>query len=111
MTDYEKDLDELLKDPEFAAGYLTAAIDEDDRDALLLAMRRVAQAMGGMTAVAERAHIKRENLYRTLGSGSNSPLFPTEDRLRDSNRRRSFLHRRKPTYLTSHFFIFEFDEK
>ena len=61
MTDYEKDLDKLLKDPEFAAGYLTAAIDEDDRDALLLAIRRVAQAMGGMTAVAERAHIKREN--------------------------------------------------
>jgi probable addiction module antidote protein len=74
MTDYEKDLNELLKDPEFAAGYLTAAIDEDDRDALLLAMRRVAQAMGGMAAVAERAHIKRENLYRTLSRKGNPEL-------------------------------------
>ena len=55
MTDYEKDLDELLKDPEFAAGYLTAA-------------------MGGMTAVAERAHIKRENLYRTLSRKGNPEL-------------------------------------
>ena len=74
MTDYDQDLNELLKDPEFAAGYLTAAIEEGDRDALLLAMRRVAQAMGGMAAVAERAHIKRENLYRAFSSKGNPEL-------------------------------------
>lgn len=74
MTDYDRDLNELLRDPEFAAGYLTAAIEEGDRDALLLAMRRVAQAMGGMSAVAERAHIKRENLYRALSRKGNPEL-------------------------------------
>jgi len=74
MTDYEQDLEELLKDPEFAAGYLTAAIEENDRDALLLAMRRVAQARGGMAAVAERAKVKRENLYRMLSGKGNPQL-------------------------------------
>ena len=74
MTDYEQDLNELLKDAEFAAGYINAAIEEDDRDALLLAMRRVAQAQGGMAAVADRANVKRENLYRMLSPRGNPAL-------------------------------------
>jgi probable addiction module antidote protein len=74
LTDYEQDLDELLKDPEFAAGYLTAAIEENDRDVLLLAMRRVAQARGGMAAVAQHANVKRENLYRMLSGKGNPQL-------------------------------------
>jgi probable addiction module antidote protein len=73
-TDYEQDLNEWLKDPEFAAGYLNAAIEEGDKDAILLAMRRVAQARGGMAAVAERAHVKRENLYRMLSKRGNPEL-------------------------------------
>jgi len=74
MTDYEQDLHEWLKDPDNAAEYLTAAIEEGDRDVLLLSMRRVAQARGGMAAVAERSNLKRENLYRTLSKGGNPEL-------------------------------------
>lgn len=44
MTDYEQDLHEWLKDPENAAEYLNAAIEDGDTDVILLAMRRAAQA-------------------------------------------------------------------
>lgn len=74
MSEYEQDLNEWLKDPANAAEYLTAAVEEGDRDVLLLSMRRVAQARGGMATVAERSHLKRENLYRALSKGGNPEL-------------------------------------
>jgi len=71
---YEDDLQDWLKTPENAAEYLTAIIEEDDLDALLLAIRDVAKAQGGMAAVAERAHIRRETLYKMLSEKAN-PAF------------------------------------
>ena len=66
---------ELLKaDPDFANEYLAAALDEADEPggqaALLAALRHVAEAQG-MAAVAERAGIPRESLYRALGPKGN----------------------------------------
>jgi probable addiction module antidote protein len=65
---------EWLKDPENAAGYLNAVIAEEDKDALLLALRNIAEAEGGMAAVAEKAHLKRESLYRMLSPRGNPAL-------------------------------------
>ncbi|WP_287875970.1 addiction module antidote protein [Acidovorax sp.] len=66
---------ELLKaDPDFANEYLATALDEADEPggqaALLAALRHVAEAQG-MAAVAERAGIPRESLYRALGPKGN----------------------------------------
>ncbi len=66
---------ELLKaDPDFANEYLAAALEEADepggQTALLAALRHVAEAQG-MAAVAERAGIPRESLYRALGPKGN----------------------------------------
>lgn len=66
---------ELLKaDPDFANEYLAAALEEADEPgghaALLAALRHVAEAQG-MAAVAERAGIPRESLYRALGPKGN----------------------------------------
>jgi probable addiction module antidote protein len=72
--DYHTEHIEWLKDPENAAGYLNAVIEEGDKDALLLALRNVAEAEGGMAAVAERAHVKRESLYRMLSTRGNPAL-------------------------------------
>jgi len=44
MTHYEKDLSEWLKDPDNAAEYFTASTEEGDKDAMLLGLRRIAQA-------------------------------------------------------------------
>ena len=71
---------ELLRDdPSFADEYLAAAIDEVNleggREALLAALRHVAEAQG-MATVAERAGIPRESLYRALSLNGN-PTFKT----------------------------------
>jgi probable addiction module antidote protein len=71
---YEDDLKEWLQDPENAAGYLTAVLEENDPDALLIALRDVAKARGGMAAIAERTHIRRETLYKMLSDKAN-PAF------------------------------------
>ena len=66
QTEYQKDLIEALKDPQEAAAYINAAIEEGDRETFLLALRNVAEANGGMKSIAEKAHVNRESLYRTL---------------------------------------------
>jgi DNA-binding phage protein len=41
---------EWLKDPENAAAFLNAVIEDDDHETFLLALRDVAQAQGGLKA-------------------------------------------------------------
>jgi probable addiction module antidote protein len=75
-ADYQKDLLARLKDPEYAAEYLNAAIVED-REVFLLALRNVAEAQG-MAALAKKAHVNRESLYRTLSPKGNPQLSTLE---------------------------------
>jgi probable addiction module antidote protein len=65
---------EQLKDAEFAAEYLNAASEDDDPKTYLTALRKVVEARGGMASVAERAHLSRETLYRTLSSRGNPTI-------------------------------------
>jgi probable addiction module antidote protein len=66
---------ELRDDPEFAAEYLRAALEEDDEPAvLLLALRHIAKARGGIAKVAKAAGIERESLYRALSRRGNPRL-------------------------------------
>lgn len=64
----------LRTDPEFANEYLAAALDEASEPggqvALLAALRHIAEAQG-MSAVAERAGLPRESLYRALSPRGN----------------------------------------
>lgn len=69
---------EMLKeDPEFASVYLAAALEESDQpggqQALLAALRHVAEAQG-MAAVAQRAGVPRESLYRALSTNGNPTI-------------------------------------
>lgn len=63
---------ELRADPDFAAEYLKAALEEsaDEPAVLLIALRHVAEAHG-MQRVAERAGVNRESLYRALSPKGN----------------------------------------
>ncbi|MDP3279490.1 MAG: putative addiction module antidote protein [Nitrosomonas sp.] len=67
----------LQNDPAFADEYLTAALDEASqpggREALLAALRHIAEAQG-MATVAERAGIPRESLYRALSTKGNPTI-------------------------------------
>lgn len=66
---------ELRGNPEFAAEYLRAALEDDDEPGVLLvALRRVAQARGGIAKVAKAAGVERESLYRALSARGNPRL-------------------------------------
>ena len=69
---------ELRADRELVVEYLKAAMESldnpDDRAAGLLALRTVAEAYGGLGAVAAEAGISRESLYRTLSAKGNPTL-------------------------------------
>lgn len=68
-------IEELRADPAFAAEYLRAALEEDDEpQVLLVALRRIAEARGGIAKVAKAAGIQRESLYRALSPRGNPRL-------------------------------------
>lgn len=69
--DYTAQLIEDLKNPVEAASYLEAALEEGDREALLVAMRHVAAAHGGMTAIAQQTGLSQESLYRAFSKRGN----------------------------------------
>src|SRR5579863_6015107 len=64
----------LRKDPEFAAEYLKAALeDSEEPRVLLIALRHLALARG-IAKVAKAAGIERESLYRALSVRGNPRL-------------------------------------
>ncbi|MGB7157977.1 MAG: addiction module antidote protein [Tepidisphaeraceae bacterium] len=66
---------ELRDDPKFAAEYLKAALEESDEPkVLLIALRQIAEARGGVAKVAAAAGIERESLYRALSARGNPRL-------------------------------------
>jgi len=51
-----------------------AAMEDGDERVLLMALRNVADAIGGMTQLANDTGLSRENLYRTLSEKGNPRL-------------------------------------
>ena len=68
--DHQKCLLENLKDPKEAAAYLNAALEEGNNELFLLALRNVVKATG-VTHIARKAHLNRENLYKMLSEKGN----------------------------------------
>ncbi len=66
---------ELRADPEFAAEYLNSVLAEEYEPAvLLIGLRHLAEAAGGMAKVAAAAGVTRESLYRALSPTGNPTL-------------------------------------
>lgn len=66
---------ELRNNPDFAAEYLKAALEDNDEPAvLLIALRRIAEAKGGIAKIAKAAGVERESLYRALSVRGNPRL-------------------------------------
>lgn len=78
VSHHEAEAAELRADRQLAVQYLKAAMesldDPQDRAAGLLALRTVAEAYGGLGAVAAQAGISRESLYRALSPKGNPTL-------------------------------------
>ena len=71
---YRESLLESLRNPEAAAEYLNACLEDDDPRVFLLALRDVADARGGIRAVSRGARLNRESLYRMLSRSGNPSL-------------------------------------
>lgn len=69
----EATTESFRKDPNYAAEYLNAVLEDGDQDELMLALRRVALAYG-MKGVAETAQLNPKTLYRTLSPVGNPEL-------------------------------------
>ncbi len=66
---------ELLCDPEVAAAYLSAALEEADAAVILMALRNVAGAQeGGIAGLAARSALGRESMYKMLSKSGNPKL-------------------------------------
>ena len=79
---YDWNVTDALKTPEARAAYIEAAIEENDPDFLTVALGDVAKAEG-MTKVARKAKVTRENLYRAFAPGGN-PTMATVMRVLDA---------------------------
>ena len=73
------DASDYLDNEETIAEYLTAALENPDPDAFLIAVRDVAKARG-IAKVAADAGLGRESLYKALRPGAQ-PRFDTVRRL------------------------------
>ncbi len=71
---YRDNLLESLRNPDEAAEYLSACLDDKDARVFLLALRDVAEACGGIRALARNTRLNRESLYRMLSKSGNPSL-------------------------------------
>ena len=71
---YRESLMESLKNPDEAAEYLNACLEDEDARVFLLALRDVADARGGIRALSYGARLNRESLYRMLSKSGNPAL-------------------------------------
>ncbi|EIK63399.1 putative addiction module antidote protein [Pseudomonas lactis] len=76
---HEDSVLEMLRDDEaFALEYLSVALEEIDEaggeDAFLVAVRRVAEARGGMLSLSQNTGLNRANLYRSIAVGGDPKL-------------------------------------
>ena len=78
VSHHDREVAELRANRELAVEYLRAALESvdnpDDRAGALLALRTVAEAYGGLGAVAVQAGISRESLYKALSAKGNPTL-------------------------------------
>lgn len=61
-------------DPALALEVINDILADGDQGELLIVLRQLAQAFGGVQAVAEQAHLNPTQLYRTLSPQGNPAL-------------------------------------
>ena len=61
-------------DPALALELINSILEDGEQAELLIVLRQMAQAFGGVQAVAEQAHLNPTQLYRTLSPKGNPAL-------------------------------------
>ncbi len=68
-------IESFKKNPKFAAEYLNAIFADGDQKEVMLALRRMSQAYGGIPELARQTELNATTLYRTLSSKGNPELY------------------------------------
>jgi probable addiction module antidote protein len=70
----EATVESLRNDPDFAAAYLDAVLADGEQEEVMLALRRLSEAFGGVQKLASTAKLNATTLYRTLSPRGNPEL-------------------------------------
>lgn len=62
------------QDPEFAYQALNSLLEEGNQAEVLITIRQMAKAFGGVPELAKQAHLNTTQLYRTLSPEGNPAL-------------------------------------
>jgi probable addiction module antidote protein len=62
------------KDPAYALELLNSILEDGEQGELLIALRQMTKAFGGVQSVAEKANLNPTQLYRTLSEEGNPAL-------------------------------------
>jgi probable addiction module antidote protein len=72
---HDEAMAEMLRDdPGYAVQLLNSILQDGDQSELLIALRQMAKAFGGVQTVAETANLSATQLYRTLSPDGNPVL-------------------------------------
>ncbi len=61
-------------DPELARDMLNSILEDGNQGELLIVLRQMTKAFGGVQAIAEKANLNPTQLYRTLSPDGNPAL-------------------------------------
>lgn len=67
-------LDTFLKDPQFAADFLTDALAEEDLNLFLVSLKDILRVHGSLTSFAKKAKISRSTIYNLFSKKSNPEM-------------------------------------
>jgi len=62
------------QDPAYALELLNSILEDGEQGELLIALRQMTKAFGGVQSVAEKANLNSTQLYRTLSEEGNPAL-------------------------------------
>lgn len=62
------------EDPAYAVEMLNAILEDGEQGELLIALRQMTRAFGGVQDVAQKANLNATQLYRTLSAQGNPEL-------------------------------------
>lgn len=72
---HDEAMAELYRDdPEFALQVINSILEDGDQAELLIVLRQMTKAFGGVQEVANKAHLNPTQLYRTLSPTGNPAL-------------------------------------
>jgi probable addiction module antidote protein len=66
--------DHFKQDPAYAVELLNSILEDGEQGELLIALRQMTKAFGGVQDVAEKAKLNPTQIYRTLSENGNPEL-------------------------------------